>query len=214
MWVGKNWEGRGTINITVRLRGCWNFSTRVTYYAGSIAVMGWIMRLYDGRFSLPITEQAYAPADSIISALRKTVYTGYLGRGFPYCSCDSMASVCERTIPKQRPPLVGEVSANFLLIEGATWSAWRIPTPYSRFSRPEPLLFRSGVPQLYSRGWVDPVPDPLLLRKSDVVILPFWTTRSDDTFIQDAASVRSNGCELMYGIARIEVLYACIGTKM
>jgi hypothetical protein len=33
--------------------------------------------------------------------------------------------------------------------------------PYSRFSRQEPLLFYQVTPQLYSRGWVDPVPDPL-----------------------------------------------------
>jgi hypothetical protein len=33
-----------------------------------------------------------------------------------------------RTIPTERPPLVGEVIANILRIEGATWSAWRIPT--------------------------------------------------------------------------------------
>jgi hypothetical protein len=41
--------------------------------------------------------------------------------------------------------------------------------PYSRFSRPEPLYFFSSfqvVPQLYLRRKVDPVPDPLLLRKS------------------------------------------------
>jgi hypothetical protein len=50
-----------------------------------------------------------------------------------------------------------------LKIEGATWSAWRIPRPYSRFSRQEPLLFyQAAPPQLYSRGWVDPVSDPLL----------------------------------------------------
>jgi hypothetical protein len=53
-----------------------------------------------------------------------------------------------------------------LRIEGATWSTWRIPTVVSRFSRQEPLLFYQVAPQLYSRGWVDPVPDPLLLRKS------------------------------------------------
>jgi hypothetical protein len=47
-------------------------------------------------------------------------------------------------------------------IEGATWSAWRIPLAvFSRFSRQEPLLFYQVSPQLYSRGWVDPVPDPL-----------------------------------------------------
>jgi hypothetical protein len=35
--------------------------------------------------------------------------------------------------------------------------------PYSLFSRQEPLLIYQVAPQLYSRGWVDPVPDPLLL---------------------------------------------------
>jgi hypothetical protein len=34
--------------------------------------------------------------------------------------------------------------------------------PYSRFSRQEPLLFYQAAPQLYSRGWVDPVPYSLL----------------------------------------------------
>jgi hypothetical protein len=36
---------------------------------------------------------------------------------------NSMASVCKRTIPTERPLLVSEVSANFLRIEGAMWSA-------------------------------------------------------------------------------------------
>jgi hypothetical protein len=41
-----------------------------------------------------------------------------------------------------------------LQIEGATWSAWRIPPAvFSRFSRQEPLLFYQAAPQLYSRGW-------------------------------------------------------------
>jgi hypothetical protein len=35
--------------------------------------------------------------------------------------------VCKRTIPTERPPLDGEVSANFLQIEGVAWSAQRIP---------------------------------------------------------------------------------------
>jgi hypothetical protein len=39
-----------------------------------------------------------------------------------------MVWVRVRTIPTERPPLVGEVIANFLRIEGATWSALRIPT--------------------------------------------------------------------------------------
>jgi hypothetical protein len=32
-----------------------------------------------------------------------------------------MVWVRERTIPTERPPLVGEVTDNFLQIEGATW---------------------------------------------------------------------------------------------
>jgi hypothetical protein len=53
----------------------------------------------------------------------------------------SVASVRKRTTPTERPPLVNEGSATLLRIEGATWSAWRIPRPYSRISRPELLLF-------------------------------------------------------------------------
>jgi hypothetical protein len=41
---------------------------------------------------------------------------------------DSVALVRKRTIPTERQPLAGEVIANFLRIEGATWSSWRIPT--------------------------------------------------------------------------------------
>jgi hypothetical protein len=43
----------------------------------------------------------------------------------------SVAWVSEGTIPTERPPLVDEVSANRLRLEGATWSAWRIPTTVS-----------------------------------------------------------------------------------
>jgi hypothetical protein len=39
--------------------------------------------------------------------------------------------VRERTITTERQRLVGEVIANILRIEGATWSAWRIPTAVS-----------------------------------------------------------------------------------
>jgi hypothetical protein len=41
---------------------------------------------------------------------------------------NSMVWARERTIPTERPPLVGEATANFLRIEGVTWSAWLIPT--------------------------------------------------------------------------------------
>jgi hypothetical protein len=79
-----------------------------------------------------------------------------------YKKKNSMVWVRERTIPTERPPLVGEVIANFCgsrvprgQRDGSLW-------PYSRFSRHEPLLVYQVAPQLYSRGWVDLVPDPQL----------------------------------------------------
>jgi hypothetical protein len=47
-----------------------------------------------------------------------------------------------------------------LRIKGATCQRDGSLGPYSRFSKQEPLLFYQVAPQLYSRGWVDPVPDP------------------------------------------------------
>jgi hypothetical protein len=78
----------------------------------------------------------------------------------------SVALVRERTILNELPPLVGEVSNNFAdrgcCVVSTTDSYGRIldfPDRSRYFS------FQVA-PQLYSRGWVDPVPDPLLLRKS------------------------------------------------
>jgi hypothetical protein len=45
-----------------------------------------------------------------------------------YIKLNSVALVRERPIPTERPPLVGEVSANVLRIEGVAWSVRRIPT--------------------------------------------------------------------------------------
>jgi hypothetical protein len=84
-----------------------------------------------------------------------------------YDKLNSLALVRERTIWTKRPPPVGEVSANFCGSRGVTWSAQRIPTAVNLcFLDLEPLLFIQVAPQLTSRDWVDPVPDPLLLRKS------------------------------------------------
>jgi hypothetical protein len=58
-----------------------------------------------------------------------------------YSNCNSMALVRERTIPTERPPLVGEVNASFLLIEVSRGQADGSLRPYSRIFRPEPLLF-------------------------------------------------------------------------
>jgi hypothetical protein len=74
--------------------------------------------------------------------------------------------VPKQTIPTERPKLVGEVSANFLRIEGVAWSAQRIPTAVNiGFHDRSHYFFFQVAPQFSSRGWVDPVPDPLLLRK-------------------------------------------------
>jgi hypothetical protein len=57
-------------------------------------------------------------------------------------------------------------SANFCGQSFVSWSARRIPHGrWSEFSRPEPLLFFQVAPHLCLRGWVNPVPDPLLHRK-------------------------------------------------
>jgi hypothetical protein len=77
----------------------------------------------------------------------------------------SVACVRERTIPTQRPPLVGEVSAKLLLIECCVVSTM---DPYGcilDFLDRNRYYFFQVAPQLYSRGRVDPVPDPLLLTK-------------------------------------------------
>jgi hypothetical protein len=75
----------------------------------------------------------------------------------------SRAWVREWTKSTERPPLVGEVSANFCGLRVPRGQRDRSLRPYFPFSRPEPLLFFQVAPQLYSRGWVDPFPDPLLL---------------------------------------------------
>jgi hypothetical protein len=67
-----------------------------------------------------------------------------------------VVSVRERTIPTERPQRISEISAKFFRIEGC-----------SEVGAADPLLSFQVAPQLYSRGWVDPVPNPLLLRKSD-----------------------------------------------
>jgi hypothetical protein len=40
------------------------------------------------------------------------------------------------------------------------------PRPYSRFSTPESLIFLSNSSSVVLKGWLDRLPDPLLLRKS------------------------------------------------
>jgi hypothetical protein len=79
----------------------------------------------------------------------------------------SVALVRKRTIPTERPPLVGEVSAKLSRVQSVAWSGQRIPMAVILgFLDRSRYFFIQVAPQLSSRGWVDPVPDPLLLRKS------------------------------------------------
>jgi hypothetical protein len=65
------------------------------------------------------------------------------GNRYSFRKKNSVARVRERTIPTERPPLAGEVSANFCgssVPRGQSDGSLR---PYSRLSRPESLLFLS-----------------------------------------------------------------------
>ena len=80
---------------------------------------------------------------------------------------NSVALVRERTIPTKRPPPVGEVMPTFAdrgcHVVSATDPHGRFNLCFLDRSR---YFFIQVAPQLTSRGWVEPVPDPLLLRKS------------------------------------------------
>jgi hypothetical protein len=74
----------------------------------------------------------------------------------------------ERTVPTERSPFVGEVSAKFA---DRGCQAVSVTDPYGRilgFLDRDRYFFFQVAPQLYSRGWVDPVPDPLLFRRLDL----------------------------------------------
>jgi hypothetical protein len=78
-----------------------------------------------------------------------------------------LAWVRERTIPAVRLLVVGEVSTNFA---DRRCHVVSLTDPYGRIlcflDRSRYFFFQVAL-QLYPRGWVNPVPDPLLLRKSD-----------------------------------------------
>jgi hypothetical protein len=67
---------------------------------------------------------------------------------------NSVASVRKRTIPTERPPLVGDVSDIFLRIEGVAWSAQRILKAVNLgFLDLEPLLFYSSSFYTHEAEW-------------------------------------------------------------
>jgi hypothetical protein len=91
-------------------------------------------------------------------------------QGRPRCDLTHWHSICHSELHKETPwlesaselyrPSYHRVSAK--LSRGQRDGSLR---PYFRISRPVPLRFFCVAPQLYSRGRVEPVPDPLLLKK-------------------------------------------------
>jgi hypothetical protein len=88
------------------------------------------------------------------------------GRLYDKPKLNSVAWVRERTSPTERPPLGGEVSANFWEYRVSRGQHNGSPLRILGFLDRSRYFFFQVAPQLYSRGWVDPVPDPLRLRKS------------------------------------------------
>jgi hypothetical protein len=75
---------------------------------------------------------------------------------------NSVALVRERTIPTERPPLVGEVSADGRVSRGQSDGSLGRNIGFLDQSR---YFFFQVAPQLYSRGLVYLVPNPPFLRK-------------------------------------------------
>jgi hypothetical protein len=80
-----------------------------------------------------------------------------------------MAWVHERTILTERPPLVGEVSKLVPTFADRGCHMVSVTDPYGSilgFLGRSRYVFFQIAPQLYSRGWVNPVPHSLILRRS------------------------------------------------
>jgi hypothetical protein len=74
-----------------------------------------------------------------------------------------VAWVHERTTSTEWPPLVGEVNANIWGKRVSCGQSNGSPLPYSQFLDRSRYFFFQVAPQLCSRGWLEPVPDPLHL---------------------------------------------------
>jgi hypothetical protein len=104
-----------------------------------------------------------------------------------------VALVRERNIPTGRPPLVGEVNAKFFGYRLSRGQRDGFLWPYSRLSRLEPLLFLPSSSSIVLRGWVNPVQDSQLLRKSgseENRILDLWIcSQSSDHYTTEAVII-------------------------
>jgi hypothetical protein len=89
-----------------------------------------------------VKERGYGLILEVLSRHLPEKYHGTSVSAVDELKLNSVALVRERTIPTEPTPFVGEVSANFLCIEGCRLvSAADYLLPSSRFSRPELILF-------------------------------------------------------------------------
>jgi hypothetical protein len=113
-----------------------------------------------GSKNSPRKKQALKQVTTVAENLKYEVNVlGVLSQLILYSCSDiklklnSVALVRKRTIPTERPPLVGEVSANFLRVEGVAWSVQRIPTAVNLgFLDRSRYFFIQVAPHLSSRG--------------------------------------------------------------
>jgi hypothetical protein len=99
------------------------------------------------------------------TSCRGTVSSCLSPRIYKQKQTNSVASVRERTVPTERQLLAGVVPT----FADRGCHVVSVTDPYGRilgFLDRSRYFFFQVAPQLYSRGRVDPVPDPLLLRKS------------------------------------------------
>jgi hypothetical protein len=90
----------------------------------------------------------------IIQTVKRMIIKLYLRKAITHVKLNSVVVVRKRTIPTERLPLVGKVSADVLRVEGVAWSAQRISTAVNLgFQyRGRPYFFIQVAPQLSSRG--------------------------------------------------------------
>jgi hypothetical protein len=95
---------------------------------------------------------------SLVTTIEELLGRWSSGSGVENRDCGRRGSVALTT----RQPLY----LHNLALMCAMWSVWQIPTAVFSFLDRSRYVFFQSAPQFYSRGWVDPVPDSLLLRKS------------------------------------------------
>jgi hypothetical protein len=119
--------------------------------------------IYSMFYSVPV---AFMFTIILLSSLRFPTFLLYFLPCYKLKKINSVEWVRVQTIPTERQQLVSEVSANFLADRGC--HVVIVTDPYGSvlglLDRSRYFIFQVA-PQLYSRGWVDPIPDQLLLRK-------------------------------------------------